>query len=371
MLTVAFDNQTFLSEYYGGVAEYFVRLAQGLAQLDQVHPVFCGGLYRNYNLRALRGQGVEIRGLWLPHVPRKFRGQKYSESLCARQLRAVQPDIIHETNYAFNPPGLDLKAHRVLTVYDMIHEKFMPDTATPALKRAAIARAEWIFCISETTRNDLLEYYPEVAARTSVTYLAGPEPAGPLPRPANLPEPYILYVGNRAGYKNFATLLRAYAQAPQLHRQVRLAVYGGKPWSADELSSLAELGIAQRVTILPGSAPRTALYQHAEAFVFPSRYEGFGIPLLEAAAEGCPIVCSDTPCFREVAGDCATYFDPAEPESIATAIARAIKSKSVLAGAAMALLGQKYNWRKCSTATYESYRAVSLNHSNTQALQGV
>jgi glycosyltransferase involved in cell wall biosynthesis len=356
MLTVAFDNQTVLAERYGGVARYFVELAAGLTKLPEVRPVYCAGLYRNCDLRTNRHR-FETRGYWVPGVYRKLKMHKLSDALCARQMRQLKPDIIHETNYSHNPPGLDIPARRVLTVYDMIHEKFMPDSPTPALKRAALARADWILCISETTRRDLLEYYPQVASRTSVTYLAGPEPSGPLPRPRMLPEPYILFVGNRAGYKNFAGLVRAYAQDRPLQQQVRLAVYGGKPWFAEEMAELVCSGISHRVTIVPDTQNRAALYQHAEAFVFPSLYEGFGLPLLEAIAEGCPVVCSDTPCFREVMGDSAAYFDPVNSVALASAVRQIIACPNNRKPSTK--LSNRYAWADCALRSLSVYKEVS------------
>lgn len=353
MLTVAFDNQTVLAERYGGVAEYFVELAAGLTQVSEIRPVYCGGLYRNLNLRRNRHR-FETRGYWIPGVYRKLKMHQLSAALCARQMRELKPDIIHETNYSLNPPGWDIPAKRVLTVYDMIHEKFMPDTATPAQKRAAIARADLILCISESTRRDLLAYYPQVAHKTRVTLLGGPTPAPLAPRLSELPEPYILFVGNRYGYKNFSGLLRAYASCPSLHEKMQLVVWGGKPWSAEEIANLADLGLSSRVRIIPDTIPVGQLYQHAEVFVFPSRYEGFGLPLLEAQAYGCPIACSNTSSFPEVAGTTAGYFDP---ESSADMI-RAILAQLAHGRSGLSAVSGAFSWSDCAQKTKVAYQGL-------------
>ena len=311
---------------YGGVAEYFVQLAMGMSRIPQIRPVYCAGIYCNHNLRANRNL-FETRGIWFPRVYRILKMDLLSDALCTRQIRGLKPDIIHETNYSLLPPGLDVHAKRVLTVYDMIHEKFMPNTHTPERKRASIARADIILCISECTRRDLLDFYPNVASKTFVTPLGASVPSGSLQRYSQLEEPYILFVGNRAGYKNYNGLLKAYAGCPDLYRRVKLVVWGGGEWTHQEIAQINKLGMQNHIVKLSDSVNLNSLYQHAETFVFPSLYEGFGLPLLEAMANGCPVACSNASCFPEVAGDEAVYFDPNCTTSIAQVILTSLTSQ--------------------------------------------
>jgi glycosyltransferase involved in cell wall biosynthesis len=285
-----------------------------------------------------------------------------------RVARRAAPDIVHATYYDPSPlytPRAMPRARRVLTVYDMIHERypqaFPAGDGTAAAKRRAVAEADHVLCISESTRRDLIDMLGVPEAKTSVTYLAATRPgAGAAPAgPAPVLPPYLLYVGDRRAYKNFCGLVQALGLSPAL-RELALVCFGGGPLGAAEWAQIDGAGLARdRVHALQGDDARLAqLYAGARCFVYPSLYEGFGIPPLEAMHCDCAVACSNTSSLPEVVGDAAESFDPHQPEAIAQALERVALSESrrqalVAAGRARAA---QFSWARCAADTAAVYR---------------
>jgi glycosyltransferase involved in cell wall biosynthesis len=256
-----------------------------------------------------------------------------------------------------------------LTVYDMIHELFPNQLAQTerivAAKRVAVARADHIICISETTRRDLVRLLAVDPERTSVVHLGHSlalSAAGAQAMQVDTPPaPFILYVGDRNSYKNFATAAAAYAHAPRLNAAVGLLAFGGRPFSAGELAMLDSLGIAGKVRHESGSdALLAARYRSARLFVCPSTYEGFGLPPLEAMGYGCPVACSDRGSVPEVVGDAGEYFDPLDIEAAATAMERlcfdeARRAQLIALGRIRAA---QFTWARCATETAAVYQQL-------------
>ena len=215
-----------------------------------------------------------------------------------------------------------------------------------------------ILAISEATKRDLVEFYGLDPARVTVTHLGNrlaPTPGAP--PPASLPPRYVLFVGTRNSYKNFALVLEAIRGL-----DVRLACVGGGPFDSDEQTLIARLG-AHRAR-RPGQRDRrrlAACYAHALAFVFPSRYEGFGIPILEAFACGCPALVARASCFPEIAGDAARYFDPddaSEPRRSARRGDRGSRGSRRTARA-RSYAGAEFTWEATAERTLAAYREVA------------
>ena len=281
----------------------------------------------------------------------------------------MNPDIIHETYYYPRHIG-PLSARRVLTIYDMIHEKFASEfhtcDKTSSHKALAATRADHIICISESTRRDVVEILGLPIERTSVIHLgyglmegeSGILEAPKLP----LKKPFLLYVGNRGGYKNFLMLLRALATSKQLRTQVRLICFGGGTFSGEEIKVIRSFGLETDNVIQLGGHDRVLanLYRKASAFVYPSLYEGFGIPPLEAMSYSCPVVCSNTSSIPEVVGNAGEYFDPRDPESMRLAIERVLESIEVQEDlrAKGRLRLTAFSWDRCATETLEIYKKL-------------
>ena len=283
--------------------------------------------------------------------------------LISSAWKKLRPEIIHETYYSSQRSG-PRSATTVLTVFDMIHEKF-PMTAsffdtTAKAKIAAVARVDHIICISENTRKDLIELLNVAPEKTSVVYLGAELPSIPDSFVPALQHPYLLYVGQRQGYKNFATLLKAYSESRWLAKEFSLVCFGGGGFSHEELRLAESLKIPrERLLHQSGDDVKLAeLYAGAAAFIYPSLYEGFGIPPLEAMSMGCPVVCSNTSSLPEVVGDAAETFDPHNVEQMRLAIEQVVGSPTL---AEMLIergreRAKRFSWQNCADQTLAIYR---------------
>ena len=346
---------------------YFTELVRNLGQRDGIEPTVTAPLFINqYLLRP--DVRKRVRGGFFPF---RFRG----EARVARALnKALLPlywagrnfDIVHETYYSQVCRGRGRV--RVVTIYDMIHELFpqdFPDSAqVTAAKHAAVGRADHIVCISETTRQDAIRLLGIAPERSSVIYLGcsldTPTPVAP-PAAEATPGPCILYVGVRSGYKNFRVLLEAFAASKSLPRTVDLVAFGGRPFSPEERRRIEELGVAGRVRQMSGSDRLLdAHYRAALAFVYPSRYEGFGIPPLEAMAAGCPVACSDAGSIREVVGDAGAYFEPDNVQGLRAILERLGEDHTYAAELRVKGFAQiqKYSWGRCAEETLQLYERL-------------
>lgn len=314
-MRIAFDQQIFAQQRFGGISRYYVRLVEHLSALGQdirvIAPFFC-----NEYLHGLPNNVVSGR-----YVANINRVTSFSSRWTAKgQIRLWRPDITHETYYAKRATYRGCPT--VVTVYDMIHElfpeAFPSDDKVAAFKRAAVARADHVICISQSTRNDLVRLLGVPRAKTTAIHLGVerfPHPDAAVVASLTLMKrPYLLFVGARSGYKNFLALLQAVAGSSRLKADFDVVAFGGGGYTEAERNVISDLGFAAgNVIHMSGDdAMLGALYAHARAFVYPSLYEGFGLPPLEAMAQGCPVVSSDTSSMPEVIGDAAEFFTPSD-----------------------------------------------------------
>lgn len=366
-MRILFDHQIFTQQQFGGISRYFCALANQLdgypdTQARIVAPVH----FNKYLADAAR---PVASGWYVARAPRaRALSRAFSSVLFPLAARRMRPDIVHETYYATNPTCRG-PAPRVLTVFDMIHEKlpqeFSASDKTALVKTHAVQRADRIICISENTRRDLLEMLSLPEDRVAVTHL-GYDTLQPLGQNADAlvgAAPFILHVGARKGYKNFAILVRAYAASSWVRQNLRIVCFGGRPFSSTERGMLDELGLtAAQVLQLGGGDDRlAALYRAAAVFVYPSKYEGFGIPPLEAMSLDCPVICSTTSSIPEVVGEAGEYFDPNDIESLRHALERVLQSTDrrrelVALGRARA---QQFTWERCARETHDVYQTLA------------
>jgi glycosyltransferase involved in cell wall biosynthesis len=280
-------------------------------------------------------------------------------------MERFQPDIVHETYYSQKRKA-SAGTKVVLTVFDMIHERF-PDSfrswdSTSMEKAVAVERADHVVCISEQTRKDLIELFVVDQAKTSVIHLGFSLTKQSVDWTPVRDRPYLLFVGSRGGYKNFESLLHTYAANPALHHDYDLVAFGGGSLNAREKALVAKLGIPfERMRHLSGDdSVLSGLYRRAALFVYPSRYEGFGIPPLEAMSFDCPVVCSNTSAIPEVVGDAAEFFDPDSIESIGRAIERVLNDEALrqtlVAGGRERV--KQFSWERCAEQTFAVYRGL-------------
>jgi glycosyltransferase involved in cell wall biosynthesis len=259
-------------------------------------------------------------------------------------------------------------AKLVVTVFDMIHEiypSYFQDSAdVTRKKRAAVRLADEVLCISRSTANDLVDKFGVPPEKIRVTYLGASSTFSEADIPAEMQStistrPYILYVGTRDGHKNFSRAITAYAQSARLLRDFDFVAFGGHALGVNDFELFRSLGIpSNRVRRQAGSDFELAkAYRQARALIYPSEYEGFGIPLLEAMCSDCPVVCSNASSIPEVVGEAGEYFDPLRVDGIQSALERVCYSES--RRAELIVLGRRqqalFSWDKCVTETCKAY----------------
>lgn len=364
-MRIAYDHQIFGWQKYGGVSRYFFELANNIALSGIDDAAIISPLYVTSYLSAASPK-LKVVGRAVPAIRRTGRIYRAVNQLLApSMMKRFAPDIVHETYYAHrrNAPA---SSKVVLTVFDMIHERFPENFSSwdPVQKEkvAAVKRADHVICISEHTRQDLIQLLGVDESKTSVVHLGFSLTGDIGPSLASPPRPYLLYVGARSGYKNFEGFLRAYASAPSLAKEFELVAFGGGDLTARERSLILELGLdSTQIRHTGGSdAVLANLYRGAALFVYPSLYEGFGIPPLEAMSFNCPVACSKTSSIPEVVGDAASFFDPESLESMVVAMESVLRNEAfrreLIARGRQRI--SRFSWEECAAQTQAVYRKV-------------
>lgn len=362
-MRIFFDHQIFAFQNYGGISRYFVEVINKLHKYPDVSLKFptlfsnneyltdnkvikSKPFFRNYNMK---GKGTLM--------------MKLDTSLTQLAMRKNDYDIFHPTYYHPYHLGVNKKP-TVVTCYDLIHEIYIQDDKRSLdMKKRVLERADKIFAISKHTKSDLIKFYNIPEERVEVVYLANSlEPtSSPSFIPADKKNRYLLYVGNRNLYKNFTVFLKAIA--PILHKSKDLYLFcaGGGKFNKEEHELFNALRIENQIEQYPGSNDSLyTLYSNAIAFIYPSLYEGFGIPLLEAMSCGCPVLASNTSSLPEVGGDAALYFEPKDEESIRFTIERLINDTQLQndlkqKGSERA---KEFTWEKTALQSHALYKKL-------------
>jgi glycosyltransferase involved in cell wall biosynthesis len=364
-MKITFDHQIFALQARGGISRYFVRLAQALnaqhAEARIIAPM-------HQNLHLAEARPVMHRGLKVPSALGKVLpfADRANGLLSDLWMRQAPPDLIHHTYYPTKPAGHS-RIPRVVTVHDMIPEKFphmtMQEDPAVALKKHAVLRADHVICVSEHTRQDLCDLYDLAPNKVSVVH-HGQEVHSVAEEPIfrATAKPYLLYVGHRGGYKNFACLLKAVAANPRLRANVNVVAFGGGQLSRAERNLVQTLGLSgSTVRQVDGSDDLLCWhYRQAAALVYPSLYEGFGMPPLEAMSQGCPVVSSSASAMPEVIGNAGAYFDPSSPEDLSRAIETVLSDDRLRADLILRGLERvtMFTWEQCARRTLEVYATL-------------
>jgi glycosyltransferase involved in cell wall biosynthesis len=361
---VAVDEQVFVRLRRGGIARAFVELLRALPSVDDHVAARLDARYV-VNEHAVEA-GLAHR--FPPALGQRRRLLTAANATYRWLHRESGPDDVrHLTLYdpAYLPrPGSGTLA--VVTVHDMIPElypeQFAGREGLHDGKRECVERADLVICVSRSTRDDLLRMYGPLRAPVVVVPL-GVSPgfgAGTTsPAPSGRPDSYLLHVGERGGYKDFATTLRAVAALSADRPGLHVVAVGGGPWTPEEAALVERLRLGSRVHRIEASdAEMPAVYAAATCLVVPSRYEGFGLPVLEAMAAGCPVVSSDASSLPEVGAAAASYFPAGDPAGLADRLADITSDDDV--AEQLRLLGRaraaELTWERTASATVAAYR---------------
>jgi glycosyltransferase involved in cell wall biosynthesis len=362
---ILYDGQIYADQIAGGIGRYFTNIIERLPQDAQ--PTLIASYRRNKNLYPSH-PNLHLQEFpdFRPHrIAHKLRGQYFRWRNDRQSF-----DIFHPTYYyLLSQTAFSRSKHPlVITVYDMIHELFadkMTPDGTIGNKQAAILAADAIICISKSTKNDLLKYFPAAAPKIVVTYLASEfrQEWGDGDEKTPI-QPYFLYVGSRAkAYKNFDTLLLAFAKVISVNSDVLLCVVGA-PFNQAEQQQIAELQLTERIQHYQYASDThlAKLYRCSVAFVYPSLYEGFGIPPLEAMACGTVVVAANSSSIPEVVGDAGILFDPQSVNDLADISIELLDAPSkrdrlIIKGFDR---NQQFSWDKTAAQTVEVYRSLQV-----------
>lgn len=366
-MKIYYDHQLFSLQDAGGAARYFFELVKHLQALKPVQLEVVLGLNSSiYPFAKLANDQTRISSIHSRMSPGLYR---YLANECIGLPGDVlrgKVDIYHPTLYRSS--RIVRRRRMVVTHHDCTHERY-PSLFRNARvvienKRRLYRAADAIICVSESSRTDLICYHDVDPLKTHVIHhgftpfeseiKSGRDRLRPT-------RPYILFVGNRGTYKNFLTLLEAFQRTGLFAAYDLLAVGGGKFTDAEN-ARLAELKLSQQVRLVPRATEQTLAeaYRHAAVFVYPSLYEGFGFPPLEAMSLGCPVIASDTSSLPEICGTAAIYFNPEDAAELGRKLISVLTSQP--SADAMRERGYSqtklYDWHLAAARTLGVYEEV-------------
>jgi len=367
-MRIAFDARP-LTENKAGIGRYTDQLIRAIIKLAPDNEYF---LFSNRDIHFAAVENC--------HLIKKggMMGNIWLQLVLPGLLKTYGIDLLHSPMYLM-PLATNLPT--VITVHDLVYRVFPETTnwknrvALQAVLPCSIKKARRIIAVSENTRKDILKYYPNASPKIKVIPLGCDErytmasdqdfdnPQNSLP---GLPKHYILTVGTLEPRKNLVRLFQAYKLLRQNFPELKqkLLVVGARGWQfADILTELQTLGLSEQV-ILTDYVPdekMPLIYHRADLFVFPSLYEGFGLPPLEAMVMGVPVVSSAAGSLQEVVGDAALLFDPYDINDMCLKMAEVLSDPQ--RQEAMRLAGfrhaGKFTWENAARKTLLVYREVT------------
>lgn len=354
-----------------GIGTYIRNLVESLARVDEEN---------RYVLFVGPDSSRSFTGL-----PDRFRTVlEPAPVYSARELIALswrlwrqRVDLYHSTHYVL-PAWVPCKA--VVTIHDIIHllyPEFLPSPLAflyaQRMIRRGLSRGDAIIAVSKSTKADLMEYFDVSGEKIDVVYQGvsdefrqrlPEDQLADIKRSLGLDKKYILFVGNPKPHKNLDNVVRAFARALQLQEfDAELVCIGNRENSDFKIRQRAQqLGIADRLRLLGHVADEVlpAVYQGATLFLFPTLYEGFGLPVIEAMASGVPVITSSNSALKEVAEGYAHLVDPLDVDEIASAIAHCMRDRDHRDS--LARLGSRraedFRWTRTAEQTLRIYNRV-------------
>ncbi|MFH1352772.1 MAG: glycosyltransferase family 1 protein [bacterium] len=383
-MKVLFDHQIFEAQTAGGISRYFSELITHFNRRGGITAIIPA--MRSDNIYVQSNPAFNLIGRTeskktslfstiynftrTRKAKREIKQQAMRENLNAsiEALKKSDFDIFHPTYYS--PYFLQYLGNRpfVLTIYDMTYAKFAdsfpPDDKTLEQIKLLAGKANMIIAISQSTKNDIVQILKIPSDKIEVIYLGNsitPPEYPPEDRPG-FPLNYLLFAGRRDLYKNFDFFISSVAPLLGGKDNLHLVCAGGGRFSGNEKKLLKKLEIKKNVLqFFPENDDELSqYYAKAKALCFPSKYEGFGLPILEAFANGCPVVASNTSSLPEVAGSAALYFDPYKRESILEAVNTILRDTFIRQNLIAA--GKKrlklFSWVNSADAIKNVYSAV-------------
>lgn len=365
-MKVLFDHQIFSIQKYGGASRYFCELLRNLPQgtWGTSARYSVNEYVKHYNLFPTKDliPGVDF---WR----KPFFRNNLNKPLSLKKILEGNYDVFHQTHFeTYCLKALGNKK-MVTTFHDMNHVKYA-DLYTynlvkgrhwmEGVQKKSVERADQIIAISQSTKNDLIDYFGTDERKITVIHHGVSKSKLPLSTERLIAQDYILFVGERDGFKNFKRFIEAFSMLTSNYKGMHL-VCTGRSFTVEEFELFRALGIKDKVHQLSASEVEMAkLYRDAAMLVFPSLSEGFGMPILEAMVYDCPVVLSQSSSFPEIAGDAGLYFDPLEKEDMSNKMIQLLDSSEVrnkLISAGQLRL-DSFSWEKCAKEHFEVYQSL-------------
>jgi glycosyltransferase involved in cell wall biosynthesis len=351
----------------GGISQYTIHLIEALAKIDRENRYTIFHSRKDGRSYLPSAPNFQRKNLWTPPHHR------FERRALAAELLPSRLDVFHSPD--FIPPAAGAK-RTVITIHDL-NFIFYPEFLTAESVRYyrdqiawAVDRADHIAADSEATRRDVIEQLGTPPEKITTIHLAAnPLYARPFPQSAinetlrqyNLPRGFVLAVGTLEPRKNLPLLLRAYGKmVAETAVDAPLVLVGGKGWIYDEIFAAIEaLGLREQVRHLSGISDEQLahLYHAAGLLATPSKYEGFGLPALEAMQCGCPVIVSSSGSLPEVVGEAGLLLDPDDETAWAEVMARVLLDAELRAEMAAdgRIRAAKFTWEKTARATLALY----------------
>ena len=314
-MKILFDHEAFSIQRVGGVSRYFSELIYRLTQKKNIEINLDCNLTNNFYLTNIKNSlNQNIKSI---NVNSKLI--YFFNNLLSVKKKC---DIFHKTYYSTN---FSKKLPLIITVHDLISEKYLHISNSMKIdskkKKINIDKADHIIAVSIKTKKDLIKYYRVDPKKISVVhhgynFISNNEKKKVS---INFKKPFFLFIGNRFFYKNFNIILQTFSKYRDLLLDFDLICAGSKNFTVQELKFLKENNIKiDSIKILNqvDDSDLIYLYKNATSLLFPSFEEGFGMPILEALSNNCPVICSDIEVFREIYKDNVYYFDPNDPKDL-------------------------------------------------------
>jgi len=355
-MKILYDENVFLTQKVGGISRYHYELYKGMLA-NGIDADITGKFIKNNYLL----EDINFRKKFIADPFALF--PYFNKHTTIWKVKNVAKyDILHLTGYYdYLKSVIPKEAKVVVTIHDMIPEKEM---AIPnPLKHFFALRANKIIAVSEKTKKDIIEILGIAEDKIQVVYHGSSLSITQAKQPAkSLPDSYLLFVGQRSGYKNFTSLINGLVSILNQNKSLHLVCAGRRAFNEQEQNQFKKLGIEDQLISFDNIDDDNLafLYQHAQAFIFPSLFEGFGIPILEAWSCKAPVLLSDIDCFREIAGKAGYYFDPQSPQDITEKI-NEVLSNSQLAND-LRIKGTErlkiYSWQRAVNETIKIYNSL-------------
>lgn len=356
-MKILYDHQAFSLQEVGGISRTFLEFTTFLSKdIEAIHTTYLT------NNKLVEEKNSFRHRHFLPNI--NFRGKNriintINKKASIQKIKKNDWDIIHPTYY--DPYFIKYipKKPVVIHLHDFIYERypeyFPKNNTHTEQKRKCLERADKIIAITEKTKQDCIDILninkPIDVIYSGIT-LETEKPIEPLCK-----RPYLLFVGERSGYKNFETVAKAFSILSKKQTDF-LLICTGHPFTKKEKEFLANLDIIDKCSSkYYTNVELGQLYRNAEAFIFPSLYEGFGLPILEAFKYECPVILSNCSCFPEVASNAAAYFEAQDVDSLLYSINKVLSDRDnyIKLGSSRV---ENFSWKKTALNIENVYRSL-------------